>query len=310
MQELPEYLSEKLSFTLDQELSLGQGDAVPEYVQVLPSGRVDPKGKPPFEVDEEAAGLIMSAFGKSSTDLVIDYEHQSLAGIEAPAAGWIKGLDDRGGEGIWARVQWTARAQEYLMKREYRYLSPVVLVRKRDGRAVELLGAALTNLPAIDGMMPVVNAARPLPGGEAALEEGHYKAVYEGVLSLMGLPEGAGLEAVKARVASLMEPSGFVRLADYEALKARLKARETDALIKEAMTDGRLTPPLVPWARSYAAMDIDGFREYLGRACPAAPLSARTWEEGPTVDHAQREVNRLLGIKDEDFVRGGHDKKH
>ncbi len=132
-------------------------EEVRDEVQILPYGQISPKGKISFLVDEESVKLILAAFQKSNTDLVIDYEHRSLSGSEAPTAGWIKELVDKGKDGLWAKVQWTDRAKEYLQKREYRYISPVVLVRKRDGRAVELLGAALTNLPAIDGMAPVVN---------------------------------------------------------------------------------------------------------------------------------------------------------
>ena len=89
-------------------------------------------------------------------------------------------------------MQWTDRAKEYLRNREYRYLSPVVLVRKNDGRAVQLLGAALTNLPAIDGMAPVVNSMQR-----------DFKSLYMEVLKFLDLPEDAEADAVKekARVA-------------------------------------------------------------------------------------------------------------
>ena len=42
------------------------------------------------------------------------------------------------------------RAQ-YLENKEYRYLSPVVNVRKADNKAVGLHSLALTNTPAIEG---------------------------------------------------------------------------------------------------------------------------------------------------------------
>jgi len=301
-------MSERLSFTLERELGGTDGDSVPEYVQVLPAGKVEPKGKTSFLVDGEAAGLIMSAFGEGKTDLVVDYEHQSLSGAEAPAAGWIKELEDRGTDGMWAKVQWTERAREYLKAREYRYLSPVVLVRKKDGRAVEVLGAALTNLPAIDGMEPVVNTARPVPVDAAApVDAVDYKEAYNMVMGVLGLPEDACLEAAAAKISAMSEPSGFVPAVQFEALKAELKARETDFLIREAMTDGRLLPPLVSWARSYAQRDLDGFKDYMANVCPVVPLSAKAWEEGPQVDHDQRKVNRLLGIEDAVFVRYGRE---
>jgi len=50
----------------------------------------------------------------------------------------------------------------YLKNREYKYLSPVVLVRKKDHKALQLHSVALTNPPAINGMVPIVNSKKPL----------------------------------------------------------------------------------------------------------------------------------------------------
>lgn len=59
--------------------------------------------------------------------MVIDYEHQtdhtSENGQPAPAAGWIRELDVRGGA-LWGRVEWTAKAAASIAAREYRYISP------------------------------------------------------------------------------------------------------------------------------------------------------------------------------------------
>ena len=259
---MPE-LSEKMSFTLDTELGV-VGMDVPDEVQVLPSGGVSPKGKTAFVVDEESRRMIAEAFEKSSTDLVVDYEHQSLSGSEAPAAGWIKELMDRGEQGIWAKVQWTERAVEYLRGREYRYLSPVVLIRKKDGRAVELLGAALTNLPAIDGMAPVVMSAAHAGMYAAPVKaDDRFRELYSSVLGLIGLPEDAGLEEVAAKITSLASPEGFVPEAEHLALKDTLRAMEAEAMITEGLSRGKLAPSLLPWARAYAAEDPEGFMSYM-----------------------------------------------
>jgi len=291
-------LSERLSFTLDNELV-----DVPEFVQVLPAGEVRPRGKTNFLVDEESRGLLMSAFTGNRTDLVIDYEHQSLSGSEAPAAGWIKDVEDRGADGVWAKVQWTERAKEYLAKREYRYLSPVVLIRKKDGRAVELLGAGLTNLPAIDGMTPVVNTSRPSLREEVNEMEEDYKKLYLNVLGLFDLPDGSGFEEVKAKVDSFATPKGFVAEEEYVALKETLRMRETDMLIKEALSNGRLTPSLTGWAKAYATKDMDGFRDFIGRAMPVVPLGLSDIRHAAPLENVQIQVNRLLGITDESFIR-------
>ncbi|MBI5189094.1 MAG: hypothetical protein HZA22_00270 [Nitrospirae bacterium] len=304
---MPE-LSEKLCFTLDQELGGTEGSEPPDTVQVLPAGEVNPRGKTSFLVDEESRRMILDAYEKGATDLVVDYEHQSLSGSEAPAAGWIKAIEDRGESGVWAIVQWTERAREYLRSREYRYLSPVVLIRKRDGRAVELLGAALTNLPAIDGMVPVVNTARPVPGEAGAARDMECGGLCHGMLEMLGLPEGSGLEEVRAKVESIANPEGYVPASEYQALKDELKTREADGLVKEALASGRIPPSLAGWARSYAMDDPDGFREFAGKSCPVVPLGRMDGLDVMrvlSIDAPQRSVNVLLGIDDKSFARYG-----
>jgi len=109
-----------------------------------------------FLLDDEALKLVVSTFDSQVNDLVVDYEHQTLSGKEAPAAGWIKKLVNRGAQGLWGLVEWTERAKGYLARQEYRYLSPVFLKRQADGRVVRLLNAGLTNAPEIDGMEALV----------------------------------------------------------------------------------------------------------------------------------------------------------
>ncbi|MGA2191752.1 MAG: phage protease [Nitrospirota bacterium] len=287
-------LSEKLSFTLPQDLSAGD---VPDEVQVLPSGEVAPKGKTKFLVDAEAIQLIIAAFSESATDLVIDYEHQSLSGAEAPAAGWVKELEDRGEDGLWAKVQWTERAQQYLKLREYRYLSPVVLIRKDDGRAVELLGVALTNMPAIDGMAPVVNSAKAIAEADAE-ETAKYKKMCLSVLKFLGLPEGAGHVELEAKLSRLAEPEGLVPETDYLALKETLKQARVEKMVDEALYSGKISPALLSWAKAYASADPEGFSEFAGKAYASSPVKGREARQAEPINHPQRMVNRLLGIDD------------
>jgi len=292
--------SERVCFTLEDEVG-NCGGGPPVEVQLLPAGDVAPRGKTRFVVDGEARGLIMAAYEAASTDLVIDYEHQSLTGSEAPAAGWVTELADRGEDGIWASVRWTERAMEYLAGREYRYISPVVLIRKSDGRAVELLGAALTNLPAIDGMSPVVNKAAGADGNQS-ITGPDYRTMYGSVMGMLGLSPDDGPEEAGMAVAALSGREGYVPSSEHEALKETLRAYEADGLIREALTDGRLTPPMAGWAREYAASDMEGFREYLKSACPVVPLSRGAGGEHHAIDAAQREMNTLLGITGEQFL--------
>ena len=108
-------------------------DGVPNEIKILPLGMVHSQ-KGDFQVDDESVEMIRSHFKERKLDLVIDYEHQTLQDIQAPAGGWIKDIY-KGEDALIAKVEWTQKAAEYLKNKEYRYLSPVVLVRKKDRKA-------------------------------------------------------------------------------------------------------------------------------------------------------------------------------
>lgn len=173
---------------------------VPTEIKILPFGRVHSQ-KGDFNVDNESFELIRKQFKDRKIDLVIDYEHQTLADVQAPAGGWIKELY-RGEDAIIAKVEWTAKAAEYLKNKEYRYLSPVVLVRKRDQKAMAIHSVALTNTPAIDGMFAIVNALDI----EDFLEGGNIMDLKE-LAKILGLPETATEEEIKKAVADAAKAS-------------------------------------------------------------------------------------------------------
>jgi len=148
-------------------LEMMSGSPSPAWIRLLPLGKVElVDEREPFEVDRESLTRMVEAFQSRGVDLVVDYEHQSLKGDRAPAAGWIRELEARE-DGLWGRVEWTAQAEEYLKAREYRYFSPVVRLAGESRRPLALLHVGLTNVPAIRGLMPLV--AR-LGGGEETEE--------------------------------------------------------------------------------------------------------------------------------------------
>ena len=122
----------------------------PECFQLFPYGNVEIDGRAtPVIMDDVAAALVLARFNEMSHDTVIDYEHQTMTGKEAPAAGGIraKGLEWRGKDGLWANAEWTERAAGMIERKEYRYHSPVILSRKSDNRIVAIHNVALTNQP-------------------------------------------------------------------------------------------------------------------------------------------------------------------
>lgn len=169
----------------------------PKIIPVLPLGHViSQKGE--FDVDTESFEAMKAQIAQRGVDLVIDYEHQTLTGEQAPAAGWVKELKLEGNS-IKAVVEWTPRAAEYLENREYRYLSPVITVRKSDNKATGLHSLALTNTPAIEGMTPIINSEH-FKGGKNNMDE-----LIKKLAELLGLGEDATedqvFEALKACMA-------------------------------------------------------------------------------------------------------------
>jgi phage I-like protein len=138
----------------------------PEWIKLLPLGEVKlTDGRPPFEVTAGDLEKIVADFQGRGLDMVMDYEHQSLSGGPAPAAAWIKELQARD-DGLYARVDWTPQAQEYLANQEYRYFSPVLMMDE-NGHPQQMLHLGLTNVPAIAALPPLVG--RAVAAGLAAL---------------------------------------------------------------------------------------------------------------------------------------------
>lgn len=312
-------------------LSGGDGTA-PREIQILPYGVVQSK-KGTFLFDEQAKNELLNAFNSQQNDMVIDYEHQSLSGQEAPAAGWIKGLLDKGPEGLWALVEWTPRAEGRIKDKEYRYLSPAIWIRQSDRRGFRLHSAALTNTPAIDGMHPIINSTGTTPESEELQMEELLKKLAaalgladgagetdvlnavtalkapivasKDILTLLDLKETATLDETKGAILALKNPSGYVKAEEFKTLKDQLDKRDRDELVSLALTSGKVAPAQKPWAEEYALKDPTGFKAFLNVAPQVVPVSKLPVGDPPAkdplADETQLSVNSLLGITVTEF---------
>jgi phage I-like protein len=217
-----------------------------------------------FVMDEAAARMVVAHFNQQGTDIPVDYEHQSLGGAysspsgQAPAAGWIRQLHfvEPEGEadrpaGLYAKVEWTEAGQEKLAKREYRYLSPVVMVRKDDRRVASLHSVALTNKPAIRGMRPIVNREEAAEGNERLSEDE----------ALVTLREQLGMDAENDAAAVMLAASE--RLA---ALHREAAGHDAEKKVNAAMRAGKLLPSQREWATTLALKDPEGFDAWAAQA--------------------------------------------
>lgn len=183
-------------------------------IQLFPAGEFRardgrPKDCPHWIMTSDIAARLVAAAASRQTPWVIDYEHQTLLaaknGLPAPAAGFFNELEWREGDGLYAvNVSWTDNASAMIAADEYRYISPVFSYDK-SGQVLELVNAALTNTPALDGMESVMLAAASLlaantTGGNTTMEE-----LLEQLRWMLNLPLSATEEDVIAELKKLTD---------------------------------------------------------------------------------------------------------
>lgn len=132
------------------------------YFLVFPEGATrsgDGSGRPTecdsWKLDASNGYPLADLLNARPTDMVIDYEHQTLHkernGQPAPAAGWLAAgqFEYVDGVGLCNRApSWTTRATQAIAGREYRYKSPVIAY-DGDGTVTNVMNVAITNQPAL-----------------------------------------------------------------------------------------------------------------------------------------------------------------
>ena len=289
-------------------------------IQLFPAGPFSARDGRPKDVkaghwliDSDIAARLVTRMAARLTDVVIDYEHQTLNsaenGKEAPAAGWIKGvsLEWREGEGLFATpVDWTERGAGYIQAKEYRYLSPVFAYDTLTGAVLDLLHVGLTNYPAIDNLQPLqaLAAARfQLADPAAQPTEEHPTVNRDQLIQHLRLSADASdddiqtaltnlqskadntavlEEALAAAKAKTLNPATHVPLADFEALKEQVVALttrhttgEVDGLVTAGLADGRLLPVQESWARELGSKDVAALKTYLAKTPAIAALKGQ-----------------------------------
>lgn len=318
-------------------------DALPEWILLLPVGQVELLDRQePLQVDPESLAAMVKAFRSRGVDLVIDYEHQSLQGRQAPAAGWIKDLEDRE-DGLWARVEWTTQAREYLRNREYRYFSPVLQLDPETRKPLALMQVGLTNVPAIKRLPPLVAKWDAGEKEAAAVPRQTPKRRNEGkgeevekLKSILGLSPDAEDQALwagilefcrnlaatlklpeEATAAQVLEAAKGLqlkaqRLAEAEEelrqLKSRLDAETTAKTVEEALKAGKIAPSQKAWALEYYRQDPGGFQTFVARAPQVVPTGMElhlSREDGHTAGRLVPEelvLCRSLNLSPEQYL--------
>jgi len=132
--------------------------------RILPAGRFKAADGRPGQGSywnlSEATGKRMVAEAASrKQDYLIDYEHQSLSGQQAPAAGWFNALIWKK-DGLYVQAaKWTDAAKAMIINKEYRFISPVFTFDEKTGEINNLISIALTNTPALPELTDLSNVA-------------------------------------------------------------------------------------------------------------------------------------------------------
>lgn len=281
---------------------LSSVDAGEQWLRLIPAGTFSGRdGRGPYhaggKADLERIAEMTRRYN-GETDIVIDYEHQTLEakknGQPAPAAGWVKEIEARD-DGLYGRVEWTANAATRIEAKEYRYLSPVYYHAK-DGKVLLLQHAALTNTPNLDHMQVSAHSAFFTPEQEAPMKtvlaalgltegasEGEALTAVQSLLSdrkaitaAAGLADDAAATAIVAAMsvnAGTPDPSKYVPIglvtamqADLTELRGTLDQDKAEKAVADAIREGRLTPAQKDWATAYHRADPAGFADFVSKA--------------------------------------------
>lgn len=272
--------------------SLGAPDADNTiWLQVTPAGHFKPAdGReikvPSWHINQAIATKVIERFHATKNKRVVDYEHQTLRkeenGQPAPAAGWYTDLQWREGEGLFAQVQLTARAAQYIANGEYQYFSPVFLYHPTTGDVLDVQMGALTNAPAIDGMQELsLRAAASFGCFDDSSEENPVNPLLLALLAALGLPENTTEEqAVAALSAHTTNLRKLLGLDEGEVFAPALVAACTGLKAKAAIS--------VDPAKFVPVTVVDGLKADL------AALTARLGERD------QKDLEGLIGAALED----------
>ncbi len=306
--------------------------SAPEWIELLPAGVFYGRdGRGPFRLDDPDAVIESTHALQMNAGLPIDYDHATDFGAPegrpAPAAGWIRELVVRAGA-LWGRVEWTARAADSIVAREYRYVSPVFQFDPATGSVTRLLRAGLTNNPNLH--LTAIAAAETAAAANAKDNDMELpdKDLQE-LREMLGLDADASGADVIAKVRELRaaseatgvaigahahDPGHYVAIAEFEraltelnALKAERSRERAAHTVEDAIRAGKIVPAQRDWAIAYCAADARGFASFAAKQPSILGADSGLGGE-PPVDRRREILNAAelvicaqLGLKHSEF---------
>lgn len=249
-----------------------------------------------------------------ATDIPIDYDHQIPFGLKdgvaanAPASGWVKGLEARA-DGIWATVEWTNAAAAKIRDKEYRYISPYFGFEKASGAMTRIFNLGLLNFPNFTELAAV-----------AAAQEESETMDLKAVAAALGLDETASVEEITAAAATLKgaakpDPTKFVPIAAFSELQGQVRSmldkdveNKATAAVDAAVLAGKITPAGREHALDMYRASPEAFAAFVGSAPvvldPARVdvTAARNSTDAGILTAEEKAAASAVGITEEAFL--------
>lgn len=192
-----------------------------------------------------------------------------------PAAGWIKELRVLDG-GLWGRAEWTETAAEMIRSKEYRFLSPSILVHPKTRQIMQLKGAGLVHNPNLfltalasqeDTMLPP-KTTKPQPMDLA-----------QELSKLLNLPTDTPADLLLAKLTELLkvepDPAKFMPVsAVHEMLterRAELSLQRQERIghkVQRAVEGHYITRGMQDWALNLCQSNEAAFDEFCEQSGP------------------------------------------
>lgn len=298
-------------------VDLSQSGVVPTEVILLPPGPFSAiDGRPGnnlmWQLDADIACRLIDRIAARHTDIVIDYDHQSLYtrdnGRPAPAAGWFRSARWDDVKGLIATgIKWTDKATDHIRKNEYRYVSAVFLYDDT-GIVREIISVALTNTPALDNLPPL-QAALSRYQQESVMPQDHTETLNKLTEQVAAL--SAEKAQLSGQIAALTVERDALKktLADRDAAEAAIKVQaeeqEKTSLIEAALSENRLLPADRDIAQE---MNLSMLKKFLENRKAFADLSRQTKDKSanntPThgLTEAELAICSRMGCDPEQYV--------
>lgn len=141
-----------------------EGDEVPTEFRIFRFG-LNQSEKGTFLFDQRSADMVMAEYAAHGKPLLMDFNHGTTYSTPTPEMAVSAGefTPSIKADGLYATaIKWTDRASKMLTAKEYRLFSPYFNHEGTDQegvrRVTRLINCALTNLPALDHIEPLMAA--------------------------------------------------------------------------------------------------------------------------------------------------------